>query len=70
MILGMDGSNTVPWWVDGSFDIHNYIKIHTGDYLSLGVGAAYASLSKQKLNMRSSAKSELVAADDSMPHIM
>ena len=38
--------------------------------MSLGNGAAYASSSKQKLNTRSSTKSELVAADDSMPHIV
>ena len=45
-ILGMDGTNTVSWWVDGKFSIHNDMKIHTGAYMSLGIGAAYASSSK------------------------
>ena len=46
------------------------MKSHTGSYMSLGVGAAYASSSKQKLNMRSSTEAELVAADDSMPQVV
>ena len=56
LILGMDGTKTVSWWVDGAFDIHNYMKSHTGAYVSLGIGAAYASPYKQKLNTRSSTK--------------
>ena len=70
LILGMDGTNTVLWWVDGAFDIHNYMKSHTGAYMPLGIGDAYASSSKQKLNTHSSTEAELVAADESMPHIV
>ena len=70
LILGMDGTNTVSWWVYGVFAIHNNMKSHTGSYMSLGIGAAYASSPKQKLNTRSSTKAELVAADDSMPQIV
>ena len=66
----MDGTNTVSLWVDGAFAIHNDTKSHTGAYMSLRIGAAYASSSKQKINMRSSTEAELVAADDSMPHIV
>ena len=47
LILGMDGTNTVSWWVDGAFAIHNETKSHTGDYMSLGIGAAYARSSKK-----------------------
>ena len=39
------------------------MKSHTGAYMSLRIGTAYASTSKQKLNTRSSTKAELVAAD-------
>ena len=46
------------------------MKSHTGAYMSIRIGAAYASSSKQKLNMRSSTEAELVAADDSMPSIV
>ena len=38
--------------------------------MSLGVGAAYASSSKQKLNTPSSIEADLVAADESMTHIV
>ena len=70
LILGMDGTNTVSWWVDGEFSIHNYMKSHTGAYMSLGIGSTYASSSKQKLNTRSSTESELVVLDNSMPQIV
>ena len=70
LVLGMDGTNTVSWWVDGAFVIHSYMKSHIVDYMSLGIGAAYASSSKQKLNIRSSTEVELVAADDSMPQVV
>ena len=46
------------------------MKSHIVDYMSLGIGAAYASSSKQKLNIRSSTEAELVAADDSMPQVV
>ena len=45
LILGMDGTTTVSWWLDGAFSTHNDTKIHTGDYMLLGIGAAYASSS-------------------------
>ena len=60
LILGMDGTNTVSWWVDGEFSIHNDTKSHTGAYMSLGIGAAYARSYKQKLNTRSSNKADPV----------
>ena len=66
----MDGTNTVSWWVDGEFAINNDMKSHTGAYMSLGIGAAYVSSSKQKLNTRSSTKANLVAAYDSMPQVV
>ena len=56
LILVLDGTNTLSWWVDGAFSIHNDMKSHTGDYMLLRIGAAYASSSKQKLNTRSSTK--------------
>ena len=70
LILGIDDTNTVSWWVDGAFAVHNAMKSHTGAYMSLGIGAAYANSSKQKLNTRSSTEAELVGSDDSMPQIV
>ena len=70
LILGMDGTNTVSWWVYGAFAIHNDMKSHIGAYMSLRIGSAYAISSKQKLNTRSSTEVELIAADDSMPQIV
>ena len=70
LILGMDGNNTASWWVDGAFATHNYMKSHRGDYMSLRIGAAYASSSKQKLNTHSYTEADLVAADESIPQVL
>ena len=69
LILGIAGTNTVSWWVDGAFAIHNDMKSHTGAYILLRIGSPYASSSK-KLITRSYTKSEIVAADDSMPQVV
>ena len=63
LILGMGGTNTVSWWVDEAFAIYNYMKSDAGAYMSLGIGAAYAISSKQKLNMRSSTEAELIVCN-------
>ena len=53
-----------------AFHLMDTTKNHTGAYMSLGIGAAYASSSKQKLKTHSSTKEDLVAAYDSMPQIV
>eukprot|EP00957_Ditylum_brightwellii_P049248 3737232-Ditylum_brightwellii.AAC.1 len=42
---------------------------HTGVTMSLGQGSVYSSFTK-KLNTKSSTKTELIAVDDAMPHIL
>ena len=46
------------------------MKTHTGGTLSLGKGSIYATLTKQKINTKSSTDAELVAVDDLMPQIL
>ena len=46
------------------------MKSNTGAYISLVIGAAYASSSKQKLNTGISTKADLVAAYDSILQVV
>ena len=57
------------WWVDGSFGVHPNTRSQTGGTASLVKGYFISTSIKQKLNTRSSPETELIAADDLMPHI-
>ena len=69
LILSADSKNIVKWWVDGSYGIHPDARIQTGGTASLGKGSFISTYIKLRLNTRSSTETELVAADDMMPHL-
>ena len=56
--------------MDVSFAVHPDMKGHTGRAFTLGIGCPVIVSTKQKLNTRSSAESELVGVDDLMPQIL
>jgi hypothetical protein len=70
LTLSADTTMIPKWWVDGLHGVHPKMQGHTGGCLSLGDGMPINVSSKQKLNTRSSTKTELVAADDLMPVIL
>jgi hypothetical protein len=70
LVLEADDANIIKWFVDGAFAVHNDMKSHTGAYMTLGKGAAYAASTRQKLNTRSSTEAELVGVDDVMALVM
>jgi hypothetical protein len=59
--------HNVQWLVDASYAVHPDMKSHTGGALSLGTGIIYGASKRQKLNTKSSTKSELVGTDNVMP---
>ena len=67
--LKADSTSIVKWWVDGSYAVHPDCQSQTGGTGSLGKGSIISTSTKQKLNTRSSTETELVAADDLMPHV-
>ena len=60
----------VKWWANAAFAVHHDFKSHTGATMSLGKGAVQVISSKQKLNTKSSTEAELVAADDTLSHLL
>jgi hypothetical protein len=72
MHLTLEGGTpmTVEWYVDGSFATHHNMRSHTGGYMTVGKGAAYAVSIKQKLNTRSSTEAELVAVNDVIAQVI
>ena len=70
LTLEMDDSGVIEWHVDASFAAHSDMRSHTGATLFMGKGAIKSVSSKQKINTRSSADAEIVAADDVASKIM
>ena len=69
LVLSADSTKIVMWWVDGSYGIHPDARIQTGGTVSLGKGSFISTSINQRLNTRSSTETEIVAADDLMPHL-
>lgn len=68
--LEADDSQSVYWWVDAAFAVHNDFKSHTGAYMSLGKGAIISVSTKQKVNSRSSTEAALIGLDDVISKIL
>jgi hypothetical protein len=69
LILSASGTSILKWWVDAAFAVHPNMQGYSGRRLSLGRGFPIVSLTKQKLNTRSSTESEIVGANGFMPAI-
>ncbi len=70
LTLTVDSISSIKWYVDGSHQIHNDCRGHTGALMTLGKGAIVSSSRKQKINTKSSTETELVAVDDKLGDIL
>jgi hypothetical protein len=64
LTLSAHDLQTINWFVDVSFAVHQDFKSHTGGNMTMGQGAIISASRKQKLNTTSSTTAELVGADD------
>jgi hypothetical protein len=72
LTLSADNLHCIKWYVDANFAVHPNYKSHIGATMSYGDGdGAVQSISrKQKLNTKSSTKSELVGVGDVLVMIL
>jgi hypothetical protein len=70
LVLKIDESHCIKWYVDAAFAVHHDKKSHTGATMTLGNGLIYSTSTKQKINTRSSAEAELVSIDDAISKIL
>ena len=68
--LKADDSQTIKWYVDARFAVHNDYKSHTGATMTLGEGVLCSISTKQKVVSRSSTEAELIAVDDVISKIL
>jgi len=70
LTLKANNMSIIKWWVDASFAVHKDMRSHTGQVMSLGRGAGYASSGKQKINTTSSTEAELVGMADALRQVL
>ena len=63
LILSIDKSGNIKWYVDVAFAVHKDMRIRTGGFMTIGTRRAYVQSSKQKLKTKSSTEAELVGVD-------
>ena len=70
LVLCADNLSIVKWYVNASSVVHPNFKSHTGVAKTYGAGVSIAVSHKQKLNMRSCTKAELVGVEDGINIIL
>ena len=67
LILSANGSLFLNWWIGVSYAVHTNMWGHTGGELSMGRIFTIVTLTKKKINTRSSTESEIFGVHDCMP---
>ena len=70
LTLEADDTQTIDWYIDAAFGVHDDMKSHTGACMNWGKGMICAFSNKQKVNSRSSIEAELIAVDDEVLKVM
>ena len=70
LIIKMDDSNTIKWYIDVAYAVHPDMRSHTGAIMTMGKGSIISISSKQKVNARSSTEAELIGIDDIISNVL
>ena len=70
LVLHMDESNCMHWWIDALIVIHPNVHGYTGATISMGGGSVFSSSWKQNLVTSSLTKSEIVGVYDTLPQVL
>ena len=52
LILSINKSGNIKWYVDAAFAVHKDMRSHTGGFMTMGTGGSYVHYIKQKLNTK------------------
>ena len=70
LILSIDKSGNINWYIDAEFMVHTDMRSHTGGLITIGTGRAYVQSRKQKLNTKNSTEASIVAVDDVLTQVI
>lgn len=71
-VLTLEASDeqSITWYVDAAFAVHEDMRSHSGATMTLGKGMVTSGSTKQKINTRSSTEAELVGMDDYVSKVL
>ena len=70
LILEADDTQTITWYIDAAFGVHEDMRSHTGACMTLGKGMICTFSNKQKVNSKSSTEAELIAVDNKVSKVI
>ena len=70
LILSIDKSGNIKWYVDASFAVHKDMRSHTGGFITMLTGGDYVQSIKQKLNTKISTEAEIFGVDDVLTQVI
>ena len=70
LILSIDKSVNIKWYVDAFFALHKDMRSHTGGFMTMVTGGVYVHSSKQKLNTKNSTEADLVVVYDVLTQVI
>ena len=68
--LSVGDMSVVKWWVDNSYAVREDYQGQTGAMISLGKVAVSRFFIKQKINLKSSTKGDMIGVDGAMEKIL
>ena len=70
LILSVDKSGNIKWYVDVAFAVHKDMRSHIGGFMTMGKVGAYVRSRKQKLNTNISTEADIFGVDDVLTQII
>ena len=70
LTLEADDTQTINWYIDEAFGVHDDMERHTRACMTLGKGMICSFSNKQNINSRSSTEADLIAVDDKVSKVM
>ena len=63
LIISINKSGNINWYIDKDFEVHKDMRIHTGGFMTMGTGGSYVQSIKYKQNTNNSTDDKLVGVD-------
>ena len=70
LILSIDKSGNIKWYVGAEFVVHKYMKSRTEGFITMVTGGYHVQSSKQTLNTNSSSVANLVVVGDVLTQVI
>ena len=70
LILSINNSIKIKWYVDAVFGVNKDMRSHTGGFMTMVTVGAYVQSRKQKLNTKSSIESNIVGVYDFLTQVI